>query len=236
MKKLLLDTDVWLGLVEDHRRTALLDVIEEMLRRNLVDIIVPETVVEEFKFERKSVSIRISKELANAIKGVREALPRISADPKTRSAAMEHLLDAGQRVHNVGAGIESTLDRIQRLLERRRFDLGNHVYQRAGKRIRERRAPCHKKPEFTDAMNIEAYADLIQHRDSDTDCGFVTYNIIDFSKDRADNRIPHDDIASLFDGINSRYFVDLAEALRFVDAELTEKTTERDDPTVGHLL
>ena len=46
--KILIDTCVWLDLAKDYQQQALLGVLEELVRQNRVEIILPRTVLDEF--------------------------------------------------------------------------------------------------------------------------------------------------------------------------------------------
>jgi integrase len=237
LKKLLLDTAVWLGMVEDHRRSPLLNAIEQMIAEGVLDLVVPETVFKEFRNCRDGVSAELAKRLSSHLRAVREALPRISVNRKTLPAARAHLEAMAERVQVAGTDADVTLDRIQQILERRTEAHSNTVLLRAAERARQRKAPYHKnKDSFGDALIIESYAELLKKRTSGEACAFVTYNVHDFSKESGDQRQPHDDLAHLFDGDQSRYFVDLSDALKFVDADILTRTVLRVDPSVRDVI
>ena len=60
MFKLLIDTCVWLDLAKDPKQAPVLDVIDEMMRLDLITLIVPRILLEEFQRNRE----RIAKESA----------------------------------------------------------------------------------------------------------------------------------------------------------------------------
>lgn len=52
----------------------------------------------------------------------------------------------------------------------------------------------------------------------------MTHNIHDFSQKGADTRVPHPDLASLFDGVRSRYETNLSVLLSEFASDLIEET------------
>lgn len=52
----------------------------------------------------------------------------------------------------------------------------------------------------------------------------MTHNIHDFSRKGADTRVPHPDLASLFDGVRSRYETNLSVLLSEFASDLIEET------------
>jgi hypothetical protein len=79
-------------------------------------------------------------------------------------------------------------------------------YARAMQRALNRRAPfAVEKNSAADALIIETYASQIALADTDDVYAFVTSNHKDFSLPNGDHRLPHPDLADLFDGTRSRY-------------------------------
>jgi hypothetical protein len=91
------------------------------------------------------------------------------------------------------------------------------VKLRAAQRAIDRRAPFHRQRNgIDDAILIETYADLVKSRKPGDRFGFVTHNTKDFSQPNANDKLPHPDMAVCFSKITSRYYINLAEALRHV--------------------
>jgi Protein of unknown function C-terminus (DUF2399) len=79
-------------------------------------------------------------------------------------------------------------------------------YARAVQRGLARRAPfTGEKNSTAEALIIETYASQIAHADTEDVYAFVTSNHKDFSVPSGDHRLPHPDVADLFDGARSRY-------------------------------
>ena len=58
---------------------------------------------------------------------------------------------------------------------------------------------------------------MVKSRQPGDRFAFVTHNTKDFSKPNASDKIAHDDIADCFSKITSRFYINLAEALRRVE-------------------
>jgi hypothetical protein len=89
--------------------------------------------------------------------------------------------------------------------------LNNVVKARAADRAIAKVAPLHRQRNgIDDALLIETYIDALAGRTEANDVyGFVTHNIHDFSEKGGDTRLPHPDVAALFDGTASRYATSL---------------------------
>ena len=236
MTNLIIDTDVWLDMVENHESAPYFDVLLAMIAKRLIKLVVPETVLEEFRRRREDVSERTTRSLTKQIKAVRDALERINADPATLPVARDHLAKAAQQTHRVGIALKDQLDRIETLLERHEVKNSTAIYHAAAIRHRDGQAPCHNKESFSDAVNLESFIEVTRQTPAGTVCVFVTHNHKDFSQVDGDKRLPHHNLAKLFDGSKARYFVSLPDALRAVDESLVTQMMLRVDPTVGQLL
>ena len=62
MFRMLIDTCVWLDLAKDQRQLPVLGVVEEMVRRDMIALIVPRVVLTEFRRNRERVAKESAKE------------------------------------------------------------------------------------------------------------------------------------------------------------------------------
>jgi hypothetical protein len=100
----------------------------------------------------------------------------------------------------------------------------------------EKRAPLHRqKNSVADALLIEQYAAAVRQGDSEADnFAFVTSNHEDFSAAGGDRRRPHPDIADLFKGDDSDYYLGvegLVDALRAHSPDEFDELVEESDFT-----
>lgn len=56
--KLLVDTCVWLDIAQDHRNAPLIDFLELMTSKGMLTLIVPKTVLDEFRKNKAKVAQR----------------------------------------------------------------------------------------------------------------------------------------------------------------------------------
>lgn len=87
-------------------------------------------------------------------------------------------------------------------------------------------APFHRQMNgIGDAIIIETYIDAFAEREGDDVLAFVTHNIHGFSQKGADTRLPHPDLAALFDGAQSLYSTNLGTLLNKYASDLIEEIT-----------
>jgi hypothetical protein len=219
--KILIDTCVWLDLAKDYRRHAALGVIEELVRYGRVDIILPRTVVDEFARNRQRVTEESGRSLSRTLKSAKEAVNRLG-DAKRKRIALQLLNDVDYKIPSLGEAAIETIGRIDRLFSAASvIETANDVKLRAAQRAIDWKAPFHRqRNSIDDAILIETYADLVNTRNPGDRFSFVTHNTKDFSHPNANEKLPHPDIAACFSRITSRYYINLAEALRRVEPAL----------------
>jgi hypothetical protein len=223
MFKILVDTCVWLDLAKDQKQIPLVGVLEEMIRRGLLEIIVPRTVLAEFQRNRQRIEKESAKSLSSHFRVVKEAVGKIGGEKKTVRKILAHLDDVDHKIPIVGGEASNTLDRIEKLLTAHPvIEASDGVRLRAAQRAMDNTAPFHRqKNSMADAVIIETYAECAgAFKGPKSRFAFVTHNTSDFSATRDSQKIPHPDIASYFSRIKSLYFINLAEALRRVEPSL----------------
>lgn len=97
MFRMLIDTCVWLDLARNPRQVPALGVIEVLLRKGMIELIVLQIVLDEFRRNRERVAKDSAKSLSSHFRLVREAVARAGGDDKAARAV-------------------GTLDRIEKLL------------------------------------------------------------------------------------------------------------------------
>ncbi|AOF86049.1 hypothetical protein BSY239_3476 [Hydrogenophaga sp. RAC07] len=221
MFNVLLDTCVWLDLAQDKKLTPLVLVLENMVRKNMLRLVVPQLVLDEFKRNRARVAQAASRSLKGHFQQVREALARLPSDGRTKKALLKRLDDANHKAPIFGGQVEGLLERIEKLLSgAQHLQPSDAAMLRAADRALHRKAPCHheNKNSMADAILFEMYADLARSAPAGERLAFVTHNKNDFGAQNA--RLPHPDIASAFSRVKSLYFINLAEVLRRIDPSM----------------
>jgi len=223
MFKILIDTCVWLDLAKDPRQVPLLAVVEEMVKQEIVTLIVPRLILEEFRKNRERIAKESAKSLSAHFRLVKEAVGKIGGDKQKMQAVLSHLDDVDHKIPIVGGAAVETLTRIENLLSTSAIiDPTDAIMLRAVQRAIEKRAPFHHdKNSMADAIIIETYAECIREQAaSRIRFAFVTHNKNDFSVQNGNHKMPHPDFAGLFSRIKSLYFINLPEALQRIEPSL----------------
>jgi len=223
MFRILIDTCVWLDLAKEPKLVPTLGVVEELLRLDIIKLIVPRVVLDEFRRNRERIANESAKSLSTHFRLVKEAVGKVGGDKKRVKAVLSYLNDVDHKIPIIGGEAVATLDRIEKLLINAPIiETSDAVRVRAAQRAIEKRAPFHHgKNAMADAILIEAYADCVRDKTgSGVRFMFITHNKSDFSLEHGNHRLPHPDLAPLFSRVKSLYFVNLPEALRRIEPSL----------------
>ena len=223
MFSMLIDTCVWLDLAKDPKQAPIIGVVEELIRLNMLQLIVPRVVLDEFRQNRERITKESTKSLSAHFRVVKDAVGKISTDKKKIQVVLAHLDDVVHKIPFVGGEATRNLDWIETLLTASTIvETSQAVQLRAVQRALEKKAPFHHgKNAMADAILIETYADCIRNKAaSGSRFAFVTHNKSDFSTEHGNQKLPHRDFAGLFSRIKSLYFINLPEALHRVAPSL----------------
>jgi hypothetical protein len=217
MFKILIDTCVWFDLAKDYQGQGVLGILEELVRQKQVSIILPRTVVDEFSRNKSRVADEGARSLSSVLKRAKEVVHRLG-DAKKKKMVVEQLNDVDYKLPSLGESAIESIGRIEKLFSSTTVvETSDEVKLRAAQRAIDRRAPFHRpRNGIDDAILIETYADLVKSRKPGERFAFVTHNTKDFSQPNANDKVPHPDMATCFSKITSRYYINLAEALRHV--------------------
>jgi mevalonate kinase len=231
MHKILVDTCVWLDIAKSPDQQALLNVIEELIKRKELSLIVPRTVIDEFERNKERVIKESSQSLSNIIKRVKDVVDKFG-DPKKKRATLELLSDVDYKIPSLGESAIVSIARIEKLLnDADIIETTNDIKLLAAQRAIEKRAPFHRqKNSFNDAIIMETYAACVLNKNSTgVRFAFVTHNKNDFSLPNGNDRIPHPDFSSYFSKIKSQYFTKLAEAIYRIRPDLVTEIMIEDE-------
>ena len=226
MIKILLDTNIWLGIAEDHKQIPLLDTLITKVDRGEVALLVPKLVVDEFTRCRPKVAARARERLHGPLNQVTRAIREAGIADEVTHDVLKYLSVFRQRHELVGRATHVVLARIALLLNNAtKLEASPGIKQRAADRALLGLAPCHhaNKNAITDAVLVETYFDCLRRKKSGDHHAFVTGNTHDFSAVGADERTPHPDLVRGLTNRKSRYFVTLAECLQWIDPDCTER-------------
>jgi hypothetical protein len=215
---ILIDTCVWLDLAKDYKQRAILTALEELIRQEEIELILPRTIINEFARNKRRVIEESNRSLSSNLKRVKEAVEQFG-DPRQKSTVLHQLNDVDHRLPTLCEAAVDTVGRIENLFARTPVsEISDAVKLRAAQRAIDKRAPFHRQRNgIEDAILIEVYADAAGTKGkAGTRFAFVTHNTKDFSHPNANNKLPHPDIAACFSPRRSRYFITLGAALRRV--------------------
>ena len=222
---LLIDTSVWLDLAKDYRQLPILDALSAMSKADELALILPRIVVDEFERSKERVIAESKRSLSSHFKLVREAVLKFAPE-QGREGTLDQLNDVDHRIATGGEAINEAIDLIETLFESTpHIELTDAIKARAADRAIMKLAPFHRQRNgIDDAILIEAYVDALAAREAAEDVyGFVTHNIHDFSQRGGDTRLPHPDLAALFDGVGSRFATSLGPLLGEYAEDLLEE-------------
>lgn len=217
--KVLFDTSVWIDLATEPREQGLMWVLEQVLREKFVELILPETVLEEWNCNREKTLRKERERMISALRTARWAVEQVgSKQDKTR--LVRQLEDLRKKVPLLGTSPASMVARIDALFAKASvLPASDAIKSRAATRSMKHLAPCHdtSRNSIHDAVLIETYAEALASKDArGKKFIFVTKNVRDFS-DGQERKKPHADIAGNFSRVKSRYYTTLREALLAID-------------------
>lgn len=243
MFKVLIDTCVWLDLAENPKQTPLLDPLIEMLSHGYMSLLVPRTVLREFKANRARIAKSSERSLSTHFNLVKDAIRKADGDKRQKDKVLGYLSDVNHRIPLIGGAAKTTLDRIEVILNAATpIEITDAVKLRAADRALNRKAPCHQnKNSMADAVLIETYFECIRAGKPGERFAFVTHNHTDFSQEAGNRKLPHADLAAGFSKIKSLYFITLGECLRRIDPNLVtevmfEYAYEQEPRTLTEIL
>ncbi|MBB4006476.1 PIN domain-containing protein [Allorhizobium taibaishanense] len=224
--KLLIDTSVWLDLTKDHRHLPILDALFAMTEVDEVELILPQMVVDEFARNRDRVMAASKASLSSHFKRVREAIVQFAPE-EGRNSTLQQLNDVDHRIATGGEAVNEAVDLIEKLFATTSpIQATDGMKARAADRAIGKIAPFHRQINgIGDAIIIESYVDALAQRTDGQVFAFVTHNTHDFSQKGADTRLPHPDLAHLFDDTTSRYSTNLGALLNEFASDLIEEVT-----------
>lgn len=225
MLKILVDTSVWLDLAKDYRQQTLLSCLEELIKQEEVELILPRIVLDEFARNRDRIIRESGQSLSSLFRRVKDTVDRFGAEEK-KVAALDQLNEIDHRVATLGEAADESIRQIERLFAASAVvETSDGVKVRAADRALQNRAPFHHaKNSIADALLIEIYGEAARaDSNEEVSLAFVTHNTKDFSDAAGDVRLPHPDFAPMFPSERSSYSISLAQLLNELAPELVEE-------------
>lgn len=222
--KILIDTCVWLDLAKDFKDQPVIGALSELVENGQVELVIPQIVVDEFERNKKRVIEDATRSLQAHFRLVKDAVGRFGSDER-KAETLSGLNEVDHEIVMKSEAVTDSFDRILRLVNSAQaLPTSEDVKRRVTDRAIAKKAPYHRaKNSVGDAILVEIYSDLVTEcRDSELACAFVTHNINDFSLLKGDKRLPHEDLAGLFDGSKSVYSTTIVDVIKLVDPTLLD--------------
>lgn len=203
MLRLLIDTSTWLGLAGRRTGQRWIVPLRVLRHRGRLELLVPPVVIEEFDRNRPRSEAAVTTSVLDRLRQLRREL-RDYAGERHEQIWLE---ETAQHIPLVNAMAPQNHREIDELLRSGTMVQPTDLeYARAVRRGLDRRAPfTAEKNSTADALIIETYASQVALAGTGDVYAFVTSNHKDFSLPNGDHRLPHPDLADLFDGARSRY-------------------------------
>jgi hypothetical protein len=238
MLYLLVDTSVWLDLAKDVNGQKLIVAIRVLVHEERVTLLVPQIVLSEFAGNRERVEKDMTRSLSANFRRVRDEIEEYGQDG--RDAAIAELDNLTQRVPLIKQIATRNFDDVHDLLIKgQSFSPSAADHEKVVDWALNKRAPFHRaKNSVADALLLAMYeaaldAEDDEDREDERFC-FVSANVKDFSAVDGDNRLPHADLAHLFEADSSDYFLSIVAALdkHFPDdfGDMLEEFDFHEDP------
>ena len=220
--KILIDTNLWLDLASDPSLTPLLTAIRELVRDQVVELLVPQLVLDEFARNRDRVAEQKRRSLSTHLRRVREAVGHL-VDDDAKPEAVAQLDELQLKVATKGGVAHHIIETVEKLMATKSPMVASDSAKiKAVERALAKLAPFHlAKNSAVDALLIEMFAEAVE-ADSQQQVHyfFVTRNTRDFSQQDGDNRLPHPDFAHVFAPDNCHYSTSTADVVRAIDPDL----------------
>lgn len=242
MLQLLVDTSTWLDLAKRRDGQKWIVALRLNVHWGNLRLLVPAVVVEEFERNRPRVEASMTTSLNDRFRQMRQDFNEYGGED--HQEAVEAIDNLAHQVPLIGAMTTRNFDDILALLQAAEpVEVTAAQTTRVVQRGLDDRAPLHRQGNsksngVADALLIEIYATAVAEADLDADqLAFVTSNSKDFSAVNGDQRVPHADVAALFEPAGSSYRLGvdgldaaLVDALGDVYEELLAESDFREDP------
>jgi hypothetical protein len=201
--RLLIDTSTWLDLAGRRTGQQWIVPLRVLKHQGMLELLVPPVVIEEFDRNRVRSETAVTTSVLDRLRQLRRELREYAGEKHEQI----WLAETAQHIPLVNAMAPQNHREIDELLcSGMTVEPTDLECARAVQRGLNRRAPfTAEKNSTADALIIETYASQIALADTDDVYAFVTSNHKDFSLPNGDHRLPHHDLADLFDGARSRY-------------------------------
>ena len=220
VSRILIDTNLWLDLASDYRLTPVLAAIEKLADAGAIELIMPQLVLDEFARHRDRVAEQRQRSLTSHIKCVREAMEQFGDDDSTPDA-IDQLNEIEQKVVMKGSVSRRTIETVERVMATNPpIVASDSAKLKVVERALANLAPFHRSKNSTvDGLLIEIFAEATS-ADPEAQFYFASRNTRDFSQHNGDLRLPHADLAPIFQADNCHYSISVIDVVRSIAPQL----------------
>ncbi|CAL4869714.1 hypothetical protein MMA231_04006 (plasmid) [Asticcacaulis sp. MM231] len=157
---LLIDTSVWLDIVQDARQFAILEMLTAMIEAERLTLILPQIVVDEFNSNRDRVIAESRKSIKSHFRPVRQAIAQFGAK-EDRDALIQKLNEIDHLIGYTEQSVNEALYTIDETFgDTDCIGITDEVKRRAADRAITKSAPFHRqRNSMADAILLKSYVD-----------------------------------------------------------------------------
>ena len=174
--RILIDTNIWLDLAKDYRMSPVVTAIEDLVTAGMLELIMPQLVLDEFARNRDRVVENSKRSLAAYFKRVREAVAQFGEEEK-RSETIRQLNEIDHKIAMKGEVSQQALSTIEKLMATGPAVVASDAAKiKVAERALAKLAPFHlSKNSVADALLLEIFAEAMTTApDPETEFFFVT--------------------------------------------------------------
>lgn len=192
------DTNIWIySLDESWKLDNLLDYIEYWQETGVIEIVLPEIIIDEWERHEEREVLERKKTLNKLVVSLNQFVPK------------SYLIELNEE-HTQTRLIDEQLERIHKVLSKStKVSPSQKVKDKVIEDGINKVAPQHKKSSVADAIILHSFLDFISNKQNPANAFyFITENKADFSDSRSPNNI-HPDLAESLKNLNVEFFKDL---------------------------
>lgn len=237
------DTCTWIYLANGREPVKFLKDIEQLINLELLQIILPKIVREEWNKNKTSISNNITNtfgEVNKSMKDISSTIDKIeiksqfkflqegNIEIKKEFKEIESKLDDHRK--HLMIKVQDNISTIEKIFDNTKTITVNYnqdILLKAAKMALQKKAPIHNKNGFADAVILLSFIEYAKLNSLSNSC-FVSYNASDFctSLKKKDNL--HPDIEPLFTEIGCHFFGFVGKALKSIDPKLVDEAMIRE--------
>ncbi|QSO54169.1 DUF4935 domain-containing protein [Alicyclobacillus curvatus] len=206
-------------IAEGKTPVSVLEAIERLIREQLLLLITPVTIHNEWIRHRGEIVDKRVKSIKELSKHVRNLTKDFDAEVGPLDRIREWLLDLESRESNLRSSAEERVSRIDFLLEHSHIvEPDSWVEKETVKLGLAQQAPFHPKKNSTaDAVNFLTVVNYLRNAQGNYDASFfISYNHTDFSQPDQPNDVLHQHLQPYADMVGLRYNHNIAQAINDV--------------------